>query len=159
MDSFASLPAGDQSRELSASTQAYPSKCRMKPSSERHRHFQRVVVSIEKLSYAAYEDVGLAFVEFDLRRRTGPQGPAFEPDHVRRFLLGIWPRFVTEMERQFVDINGSPDVFMSSYRQVHTHSPSKSTAIGAEHLHCLRPGQASAPRGERLERPNSFRNL
>lgn len=40
-------------------------------------------------------------------------------DHVSRFLLGIWPRFLGEMERRLVDINGSPGLVMSSQGQVH----------------------------------------
>lgn len=45
--------------------------------------------------------------------------PILGGDHVSRFLLGIWPRFVTEMERQFVDINGSPGLLMKLHGQVH----------------------------------------
>ena len=40
-------------------------------------------------------------------------------DHVSRFLLGIWPRFGEQMERRFVDINGTPGCIMSSLGQVH----------------------------------------
>ncbi len=45
--------------------------------------------------------------------------PIIGADHVSRFLLGIWPRFVTEMERRFVDINGSPGLLMCLNGQVH----------------------------------------
>jgi RNA polymerase sigma-70 factor (ECF subfamily) len=31
-------------------------------------------------------------------------------DHVSRFLLGIWPRFMTNVEVRHVDINGSPGI-------------------------------------------------
>ena len=40
-------------------------------------------------------------------------------DHVSRFLLGIWPRFTSAMERRLVDINGSPGLVMSLDGKVH----------------------------------------
>ena len=40
-------------------------------------------------------------------------------DRVSRFLVGIWPRFVAEMERRLVDINGSPGLIMRLNGQVH----------------------------------------
>lgn len=40
-------------------------------------------------------------------------------DHVSRFLLGIWPRFMTTMDSQAVAINGSPGLLVSSQGQVH----------------------------------------
>jgi RNA polymerase sigma-70 factor (ECF subfamily) len=43
--------------------------------------------------------------------------PILGADHVSRFLLGIWPRFVTEMERRFVD--GCPGLLMSLDGRVH----------------------------------------
>lgn len=45
--------------------------------------------------------------------------PILGADHVSRFLLGIWPRFVIEMERRYVDINGSPGLLMRLDGQVH----------------------------------------
>jgi RNA polymerase sigma-70 factor (ECF subfamily) len=45
--------------------------------------------------------------------------PIIGADRASRFLLGIWPRFVTEMERRSVDINGSPGFVMSLGGQVH----------------------------------------
>jgi len=45
--------------------------------------------------------------------------PILGADRVSRFLLGIWPRFVTEMERQFTTINGSPGLVMRLHGQVH----------------------------------------
>lgn len=39
-------------------------------------------------------------------------------DHVSRFFTGIWPRFMADMERRFVEINGSPGLLMSSQGQV-----------------------------------------
>jgi len=39
-------------------------------------------------------------------------------DFVSRFLVGVWPRFLAPMERQFVDINGSPGLVMRSHGQV-----------------------------------------
>jgi RNA polymerase sigma-70 factor (ECF subfamily) len=45
--------------------------------------------------------------------------PIIGADRASGFLLGIWPRFVTEMERRSVDINGSPGFVMSSGGQVH----------------------------------------
>jgi RNA polymerase sigma-70 factor (ECF subfamily) len=45
--------------------------------------------------------------------------PILGSDRVSRFLLGIWPRFVTEMERRLVDINGTPGLVMSLNGQVH----------------------------------------
>jgi RNA polymerase sigma-70 factor, ECF subfamily len=40
-------------------------------------------------------------------------------DHVSRFLLGIWPRLMMEMERRLVDINGSPGLVMSLHGKIH----------------------------------------
>ena len=40
-------------------------------------------------------------------------------DRVSRFLVGIWPRFLTEMERRLVDINGNPGLLMSLHGEVH----------------------------------------
>lgn len=40
-------------------------------------------------------------------------------DHVSRFLLGIWPRFMANVETRSVDINGSPGLLVSSQGQVH----------------------------------------
>lgn len=45
--------------------------------------------------------------------------PIIGADHVSRFLLGIWPRFVGAMERRLVDINGSPGLVMQSEGKVH----------------------------------------
>lgn len=44
--------------------------------------------------------------------------PILGADHVSRFLLGIWPRFVGAMERRLVDINGSPGLLMCSEGKV-----------------------------------------
>lgn len=44
--------------------------------------------------------------------------PILGADRVSRFLLGIWPRFVTEMERRFVEINGTPGLLMSLHGQI-----------------------------------------
>jgi len=40
-------------------------------------------------------------------------------DHVSRFLLGIWPRHLAAMEKQFVEINGRPGLLMSSNGTIH----------------------------------------
>jgi RNA polymerase sigma-70 factor (ECF subfamily) len=40
-------------------------------------------------------------------------------DFVSRLFVGIWPRFMAQMERQIVDINGSPGLVMRSQGQVH----------------------------------------
>jgi RNA polymerase sigma-70 factor (ECF subfamily) len=45
--------------------------------------------------------------------------PIVGADHASRFILGIWPRFVDEMERRAVDINGSPGLVMSLAGQVY----------------------------------------
>ena len=45
--------------------------------------------------------------------------PIVGADHVSRFLIGIWPKFVSEMQRRIVDINGCPGVVMQSNGQVH----------------------------------------
>ena len=45
--------------------------------------------------------------------------PILGADRASRFLLGIWPRFVTEMERELVAINGTPGVLMCLQGQVH----------------------------------------
>lgn len=38
--------------------------------------------------------------------------PILGADHVSRFLLGIWPRFVTRMEARTVSVNGQPGLLM-----------------------------------------------
>lgn len=43
----------------------------------------------------------------------------FGADHVSRFFAGIWPRFMMEMDRRLVDINGRPGLLMSSQSQIH----------------------------------------
>jgi RNA polymerase sigma-70 factor (ECF subfamily) len=45
--------------------------------------------------------------------------PILGADHVSRFLLGIWPRFVDAMERRLVNINGCPGLVMQSEGKVH----------------------------------------
>jgi len=45
--------------------------------------------------------------------------PIRGPDFVSRFIAGIWPRFMAPMERQYVNINGSPGLIMRSQGQVH----------------------------------------
>jgi RNA polymerase sigma-70 factor (ECF subfamily) len=40
-------------------------------------------------------------------------------DHVSRFLLGIWPRFIAPMQHSRVNINGSPGLVLRSGGQVH----------------------------------------
>ena len=45
--------------------------------------------------------------------------PILGADRVSRFLLGIWPHFVVEMERRFVDISGCPGLLMGLDGQVH----------------------------------------
>ncbi len=40
-------------------------------------------------------------------------------DFVSRFFVGIWPRFMPQMERRFVDVNGGHGIVMSSQGQVH----------------------------------------
>jgi RNA polymerase sigma-70 factor (ECF subfamily) len=44
--------------------------------------------------------------------------PILGADHVSRFLIGIWPRFLDQMERRRVDINGCPGLLMSLNGQV-----------------------------------------
>ena len=44
--------------------------------------------------------------------------PILGADHVSRFLLGIWPRFVHRMERRSVVINGLPGLLMCLHGQV-----------------------------------------
>lgn len=39
--------------------------------------------------------------------------PILGSDHVSRFLLGVWPKFVGTMEHRRVEINGSPGLLMS----------------------------------------------
>lgn len=45
--------------------------------------------------------------------------PILGADHTSRFLVGIWPKFVDEMERRRVIINGAPGLLMSLGGQVH----------------------------------------
>lgn len=45
--------------------------------------------------------------------------PILGADHVSRFFLGIWPRFVDAMERRLVNINGCPGLVMQSEGKVH----------------------------------------
>lgn len=40
-------------------------------------------------------------------------------DHVSRFLLGIWPRFMAGVKPNLIDINGAPGFVVSSGGQVH----------------------------------------
>jgi len=40
-------------------------------------------------------------------------------DFVSRFLVGVWPRFLVQMDRQMVDINGSPGLIMRSHGRIH----------------------------------------
>jgi RNA polymerase sigma-70 factor (ECF subfamily) len=44
--------------------------------------------------------------------------PIVGADHASRFLIGIWPKFVTELERRLVDINGTPGLLMSLHGRV-----------------------------------------
>ncbi len=44
--------------------------------------------------------------------------PIIGADHASRFLIGIWPKFVTELERRFVDINGTPGLLMLLHGEV-----------------------------------------
>lgn len=39
--------------------------------------------------------------------------PILGADHVSRFLIGVWPRFVGTMEHRRVDINGAPGILMT----------------------------------------------
>ena len=45
--------------------------------------------------------------------------PILGADHVSRFLLGIWPRFIAGMESRPATINGNPGLVMSLAGQVH----------------------------------------
>ena len=45
--------------------------------------------------------------------------PICGPDFVSRFIVGIWPRFMANMERRFANINGRPGLVMCSQGQVH----------------------------------------
>ena len=40
-------------------------------------------------------------------------------DHVSRFFLGTWPRYMAAMDRRLVDINGRPGLLMSSQGRIH----------------------------------------
>jgi RNA polymerase sigma-70 factor (ECF subfamily) len=40
-------------------------------------------------------------------------------DRVSRFFAGIWPRFMLEMDRRFVEINGRAGLLMSAQGQIH----------------------------------------
>jgi RNA polymerase sigma-70 factor (ECF subfamily) len=40
-------------------------------------------------------------------------------DRVSRFFAGIWPRYMLELDRRFVEINGRPGLLMSSRGQIH----------------------------------------